>query len=294
MPTCINLTTLLQQGRSTVIATHLASGAAIESIQIVDQQVAAINYAQIQGGFDGAAQMAQAVWQMQQAASHWPPVKASIMTAAQAGVAAGPLASAVGNGDTTAAQLAEHLQSFQAQTLNPLIAQFAASEQQFNTFSQSMDQAYDMSANANQSAAAAIRMQQLMVNNEIAQLQANIDNLSSAGSIITGIFSLGISYAVEISNLRDQQNRLQNDEQRQQYQYQCYQNSLGTFNNALNATKLASYALSTLGTSLQQASNKLSTISTMTNSNLIVMQAELQAFKAEFAQAVITIQQLIA
>ena len=150
-----------------------------------------------------------------------------------------------------------------------------------------------VSACSIQAAAAAVRAQQLAINNEIAQLQANIDNLSSAGSIITGIFSAGISYAIEIHRLQDQQQQLRNHEQQQSYEQQCYQNSLGTFNNALNSTKLACYALSTLSTSLQQASNKLSTISTMTNSNMIVMQAELQAFKTEFAQAVTTIGQLI-
>jgi hypothetical protein len=290
----INLTTLLQQSAVTTVATSLAAGAAIESIQVVDLQIAAINYVHIQGGFNGAAQMEQAVFQMQNAASAWPSVRDSIMVAAQRGMAAGPMAAGLGShAASDAAQLAQQVQAFQTQVLSPLVAQFAAAQQQFNLFSQSMNQAYSQSARANQDAAAAVQLQQVQIQNEIDQLQARYNNLSSAGSILTGIFSLGISYALEMRQIQQEQQQLRNDEQQAAFNLRCYQNALGSFSNALNATKLASYALGTLDTSLQQASNKLSSISTMTSSNLAVMQAELAAFKAEFAQTVATIAQLI-
>ena len=290
----VHLNALLQQSADTMVATPLAAGAAIESIEVVDKQIAAIHFVHIQGGFNGAAQMEQAVSQMQNTASAWPSVKDSIVVAAQRSVAAGPMAAGLGSGAAgDAAQLAQQVQAFQTQVLSPLAAQFAAAQQQLNLFSQSMNQAYSQSASANQDAAAAVQRQQLQIQNEIDQLQARYNSLSSAGSILAGIFSLGISYAVEMRQIQDEQQQLRNDEQQAAFNLRSYQNALGSFSNALNATKLASYALDTLAISLQQADNKLSSISTMTSSNLAVMQAELAAFKAEFAQAVATIAQLI-
>jgi len=290
----VNLTALLQQSADSTVATPLAAGAAIESIAVVDQQIAAIHFVRMQGGFDGAGPMAQAVSQMQTAASAWPSVKGSIVAAAQRSVAAGPMVAGLGShAANDASQLAQQVQAFQTQVLAPLVAQFSAAQQQFNRFSQSMNQAYSQSASANQDAAAAVQRQQLQIQNEIDQLQARYNSLSSAGSILAGVFSLGISYAVEMRQIQAEQQQLRNDEQQAAFNLRCYQNALGSFSNALNATKLASYAMGTLAISLQQANNKLSSISTMTSGNLAVMQVELTALKAEFAQAVATIARLI-
>lgn len=284
---------------SALVPGHIASfsvagPAAVESIQIVNQQIAAINYAQIQGGFEGAAQMAQAVNNMKNVAAAWPNVKAAIFSAAQQAVAAGSMAAALGHTDTTAAQLAGDVKSFTTGTLATIIASFANATAQFNAFSKAMDQAYSVSANANQAAANAIAQSQAQINYQIQMLNARQDSLRSASSIVIGIFSFGISYAVEIRQLQEEANQLSSNEQRQHLQLAMYQNSLGSFNNALNATKLASYALETLNTSLQQSSNAVSDVSGATSGNLVVMQVELEAFKNEFAQALTAVEQLLA
>lgn len=272
----------------------LATPAAIEAIQLVDQQIAALNFVQIQGGFQGAQQMAQAVAGMKTAAAPWPGVKAAIFAAARETLAAGPAAAALGNADSTAAQLAADVNAFATGTLTKIVSDFASAQAGFNTFSAGMDQAYSQSANANQAAANAIAQGQQQINYEIQMLNAKESNLRSAGSIIIGIFSAGISYAVEIRQLEQEADQLRSQEQQQSYQLALYQNSLGSFNNALNATKLAAYALSTLSTSLQQSANAVKDVSSTTNANLIVMQAELAQFKSEFAQAVATVSQLLA
>lgn len=270
-----------------------ATPAAIQAIQLVDQQLAAINFAQIQGGFPGAQEMAQAVAGMKNAAAPWPQVKAAIFAAAAETQAAGPVAASLGNADSTAAQLASDVQAFSNGTLNKIVADFASAQAGFNAFSAGMDQAYSSGANANQTAANAIAQSQQQINDEIAMLNARVSNLSSASSIIIGIFSLGISYAVEMRQLQEEADQLRSQEQQQAYEMSLYQNSLGSFNNALNSTKLASYALSTLSTSLQQSANAVNDISSGQNTNLIVMQAELAQFKSEFAQAVATVSQLL-
>lgn len=282
----------LVPGAATSLA--MATPAAIEAIQVVDQQIAAINFAQVQGGFAGAQEMAQAVGGMKNAAAPWPNVKAAIFAAARETLAAGPAAAALGNADTTAAQLAADVQAFAVGTLDKIVSDFAAAQAGFNKFSAGMDQAYSQSANANQAAANAIAQGQQQINYEIQMLNAKESNLRSASSIIIGILSAGISYAVEIRQLEQEADQLRSQEQQQSLQLAMYQNSLGSFHNALNATKLAAYALSTLSTSLQQSANAVTDVATKTNANLIVMQAELAQFKSEFAQAVATVSQLLA
>jgi hypothetical protein len=284
-----DLVSLLQGGPQ---AFDNTAGAALEAIQVVDQQVAAISYAQINGGFPGAGQMAQAVQRMQVAAAPWPQIKSGILQAAAKAVAAGPVAAALGNTDTTAAQLLNDMQVFAASELDPVVAGFAAATAAFNDFQIGMAQSYAFSADANQAAANAVAASQQQINDAIAMLQAREQNLSSAGSIITGIFSFGISYAVELRQLQEEAAQLGDQENQQQFMLRSYQASLGTFNNALNATKVASYALLTLSTSLQQAGNGLDDVTRSSSPNLQVMQAFLQQFKSEFALAVAKIQTL--
>ncbi len=271
----------------------LAAPAAIEAIHVVDQQIEAINFAQIRGGFPGAGEMAQAVGGMRNAAAHWPEIKNLIFYAARETLAAGQAAAALGTADTTAAQLANDVRAFATGTMSRIVADFARAQAGFNNFSSGMDRAYSQSANANQDAAHAIAQSQQQINNEIQMLNEEESQLRSAGSIIIGIFSGGISYAVEIRKLQDRANHLHSDEQQQAYQLAMYRNSLGSFNNALNATRLAAYALSTLSTNLQQSANAVNDLGTKTNANLIVMRAELAQFQTEFAQAVATVARLL-
>ncbi|MGZ5044908.1 MAG: hypothetical protein ACXV8P_08955 [Methylobacter sp.] len=291
-----NLASLVQSKNANTGTVSLASstGATIEAIQLVDQQVAAINYAQIQGGFEGADEMYQAIATMKNAAAAWPSVKSAILAAAQETVNAGPAAASLGDAANTVQQIAIDVKGFVAATMNKIISDFASAKNNFDTFNEAMDHAYSVSANANQAAANAIQRNRLEIDNQIQNLNAEEEDLRSAGSIIIGIFSLGISYAVEIEKLEKEANQLRNEEQQQQYQENCYQASLGSFKNALDATKLASYALSTLSTSLQQSVNSVNDIAASTSDNLIVMQAQLQQFKTEFAAAVTIVRKLMA
>lgn len=266
-----------------------AAGAASDAIRFVDQQVAAIGYATIQGGFPGAAEMAQALALMRATADQWPATRSQVMDAAQRIVEAGPAAATLGAGAAPSG-----LQAFATQVMPQLEAAFTAAVNVFNGFTQAMEKTYASSANANQAAANALTTERLQIQNQIDNLHAREQSLSSAGSIITGIFTLGISYAVQIRQLEEEQANLQNAMAQQQHEQACYQMSLGTFMNALDATKLASYALDTLQTSLQQTGNSLSDIQARSSSNPAVMAALLQQFASQFAQAVQHAQQLLA
>lgn len=266
-----------------------AARAAGDAIRFFDQQVASIGYATIQGGFPGTAQMAQALGAMRGTAGQWPAVRGQVLAAAQRIVEAGPAAAALGTGADPGA-----LHDFGTQVMPQLEAAFAAAVDDFNGFNQAMETTYAASADANQAAANALTIERQQIQNQIANLRAEEQNLSSAGSIITGIFTLGISYAAQIRQLEEEQSRLQNAIAQQQNEQASYQMSLGTFMNALDATRLASYALDTLQTSLQQTGNALDDIQARTSGNPAVMAALLQQFASQFAQAVQHAQQLLA
>jgi hypothetical protein len=227
---------------------------------------------------------------MRGTAGQWPPVRTQVVGAAQRIVQAGPAAAALGAGGDAAAGL----QAFAAQVMPQLQATFAGAVNDFNGFNQAMEHTYAASANANQAAANALMIERQQIENEIDNLRAREQSLSSAGSIITGIFTLGISYAEQIRQLQDEQASLRDAMARQQQEQACYQMSLGMFMNALDATKLASYALDTLQTSLQQTGNALNDIQARSSGNPAVMAALLQQFQSQFAQAVQHAQQLLA
>jgi hypothetical protein len=276
------------------LALSFASAAAGEAIRFVDQQVGVIEQMQIPGGFPGAEEMMQAAADMQAAAAGWQEVRADIEASAQHAIGAGPAAAALGGGDRTAAQIVAQVNLFRTTVLSDLIARFAEAEARFDDFNEAMEAAYGNSANANQAAAYAMDIERGKIDSEIQDLQEQEDNLSSAGSILTGIISLGISYAVKMRELEEQKASLSNDEQRMAWQEKWYETALGHFKNGLNAVQLASYALTTLSTSLQQSSNALKDISTATSANPAVMNALLLTFKNEFSQAVANVERLIA
>lgn len=289
----------LAQARSadntTVVSLARSTGATREAIQLVDQQITAISYAHIQGNFTGASEMAHAIIIMKTAAAAWPATKSAIIAAAQETVNAGPAAASLGAADnTTAQQMAIDVKDFVSGILNNIVSDFASAKTTFDAFNEGLDQVYSASADANRAAADAIKRDQEKIEAQIKDLQAEENDLKSAGSVILGILSFGATTIAKLNKLKQEAEQLKDEKQQHQYDLSCYQVSLSSFKNALDATKLASYALSTLSTSLQQAMNSVDDIAALTSDNLAVMQAELQQFKTEFAGAVTHAQKLTA
>jgi len=283
-----NLLSIAQRAGANTGTVLFASsiGATGEAIQLVDQQIAAINYAHVQGSFSGAEDMAQAITAMKTTAEAWPTIKSAITAAAQETVNSGPAAASLGDEDDTVQQMTTAVKAFMSGTLSHIVTDFDSAKMALDKFNEAMDQAYSTSENANRTAADAVTRDQEKIESKIKKLQAQEDDLTSAGSVILGIITLGITTIVKLNKLKEEAKQLRNEEQEHQYQLRCYQVSLASFNNALSAIKLADYALSTLSTSLQQSVNSVNDIAASTSDNFIVMQAELRQFKTEFSSAV--------
>ena len=285
---------LAKMGVATSESLPAAMAATSESIQLVDQQVQQISYAHIQGGFQGADDMITALAAMQSTASKWPGVKSEVEGAAKLTVDAGPTAADIGtSASESAADLAAELQKFSDVVLKNVDTAYASAEAAFNAFSEGMSKAYSDSVNANAAASAAITRQQVQIESDIKSLQAKVDDLKSAGSIILGILTLGATTIAQIEKLQGQEASLHSEEARHQHELQLYQASLASFKNAANATKLASYALDSVQNALQQATNSVNDMVANSSTNLTVMQAYVSQFKAQYAGAVSNAQKLI-
>jgi hypothetical protein len=259
-------------------------GAVAQAVQFIDQQVAAIRFAQY-SGFAGADQMSAATATMQAAASGWSATRLAVVSAAQLVAQNGPAAAQVGSGATTAGQIATALEAFRQGPLAQIVAAFNQARSSFDAFSSSLTQAYDAAANANQAAVAALQTARIQLQIAQGQLQADEDAANSAASIVATIFSFGIYGIVEIKKLEDEISSLNNQANQLNAQEQAYAASLGSFQNVLGAARQADYALDTVNTSLQQLGNAIDDITAQTSATLVVMQAYLKQFQTEFANA---------
>ena len=267
---------------------------ASQAIRMVDQQIASINDLSIPSGFSGAEQMQMALIQMQSTARGWPPVKRNILFAAQACVAYGAYATKIGMASEDAQKIIQEVSEFKVHDLNDIVTRFSSTKTQFDAFNQAMEDAYSQGANANQAAATAIDQRGLDIQNRINNLNAQINNLDSAGSIFLDIISLGGVAIADIVKIRSEISELNSEKQYEYAQERSYQLALYTFQNALNSTKLTSYALSTVGVSLQQSVNALDDVTAGSSKNLVVLRALLAQFKSQYAGAVTDAQKFLA
>jgi hypothetical protein len=264
-----------------------AATAVRQAMAMLDDQLAAVARTNVVPNFPGAQPMVNALWQMKQAAAAWPAVKSSLLGAAQATVKAGPAAIALGTGNSgNAAALAGALSAFVTSTLQPLQQQYRVAQGSFDTFSETLARVESAASVANTDAVKALSAEQADIQSRVDDINAKINELKSAGSIIVGILTGGISIGVQLKNLEDEIGSLRDAEHAATLQRQAYGMAYSQFTNACSAEVLAVKAIATLNTALEQAVNTLNDINTSSSGNLIVMQAELASFRQEFAGAV--------
>jgi hypothetical protein len=264
-----------------------ATSAVSQAMAMLDQQLAAVGSTNVAPDFPGAAPMVSALGQMKQAAGQWPAVKAALLAAAQSTVDAGPAASLLGvsdAGDATA--MAADVAGFVTSTLQPLQSHYQTATSGFDTFAGNLANVESAAGVANTDAVKALDAAQADIQSRIEHINAKIKDLKSAGSIIVGILSGGISVAVELEKLQGEIASLNSAERAETLQQQAYSMAYSQFTNACSAEAVAVKAIATVNTALQQAVNTLNDVSTGSSSNLTVMQAELSAFREDFAGAV--------
>jgi hypothetical protein len=262
-------------------------------MEAVDQQVAAIHFAQY-SGFPGADQMSAATATMQTAAGGWPAAKQAVVAAAQLVVQNGPTVAQLASGATTAEQIASALTAFRQGPLVQIVAAFGGAQTQFDTFSTNLSQAYTGSTSANQTAASALQTAQIQLQISEGQLEAAERHAESAGSIAKSIFSGGIYGIVELEKIKKEYDSLHSQTDLLRAEEQAYTLSLGSFEQMLGAAKQADAALDTVNTALQQLVNSIDDTTGQTSSTLVVMQAYLVQFQTEFASAVANARNLAA
>jgi hypothetical protein len=275
---------VVQAGPSIGLAT--AATAVSQAMALLDSQVTVVEQANVTPDFPGAQPMVNALAQMKQAAGQWQEVKSTLLSAAVSTVQAGPIASVLGSGDENVASLAAVLSSFVTSVLQPLQLQYRAAQSGFDTFSAKLALAASTASNANSEAVQALSADQAAIQAQIDDINAKISQMKSAGSIIIGILTGGISIAVQLENLKNEEASLQNAEQQETAQQQAYAMAYSQFVNACSAEALAVKATATLNTALEQAVNTLNDVYASSSGNLVVMQAELASFRQEFAGAV--------
>jgi hypothetical protein len=264
-----------------------AATAVSQAMALVDGQVTAVEQVNVVPNFPGAQPMVDALAQMKQAAGQWPGVKQTVLSAAMSTIEAGPPASGLGAGNTVdAAILAAVLSAFVTSVLQPLQGRYRTAQSGFDTFSANLARVASTASAANADAVTALDAEQANIQSQIDDINAKINQLDSASSIIIGILSGGISIAVQLVNLKNEIASLQNAEQVAMVQKQAYAMAYSQFTNARSAEALAVKALATLDTALEQAVNALSDVDANSSGNLVVMQAELESFRQEFAGAV--------
>jgi len=262
------------------------ANAVAQVMTLIDQQVSQIDAANITTSFPGAPAMVQALADMKKAAAGWAPAKAAIVAAGKAAVDVGPQAAALGQNMTDTAQIAAAVTAFATGPMQTIITAYADATKDLQGFPSTMASVESAASSANDQAQNALNALQVQIQAEAAGIQAKINNLKSAGSIIAGIFSGGISIAVQLGKLNSAMGALNSDEQRAQAEQQAYAMAYSQFVNALSATSLGVQAMATLNTALEQAQNGLADIQVNTSTNAAVMQADLASFRTEFARVV--------
>lgn len=263
-----------------------AATAVGQAIAMLDEQLSAVERANVVPNFAGAQPMVDALGQMKQAAGQWPAIKQSLLAAALATVQAGPTACVLGIGNADAASLAAALSAFTTSTLEPLQLQYRAAQTGFDTFSENLARVESAAGVANVDAVKALDAEQADIQSRIEDINAKIKELKSPGSIIVGILSGGISIGIQVKKLQDEIASLKDAERAATLQRQAYAMAYSQFTNACSAEVLAVKAIATLNTSLEQAVNTLNDINTNSSGNLVVMQADVASFRQEFAGAV--------
>lgn len=270
-----------------------ATTAVAQAMAMVDTQVTAVEATNIVPNFPGDQPMIDALGQMKQAAGQWPSIKGMLQAAAQATIGAGPNAATLGVNINDAEILQQLLASFVMGVLQPLQQEYQAAQGAFDNFSANLANTESLASNANAQAVQALDAEQAQIQSQIDDINAKIKDLSSAGSIIIGILSGGISIAVQMQKLKDEEASLQGEEAQAANQKQAYGMAYSQFVNASSAASLAVQATATLNTALEQAVNTLNDVSTSSSGNLIVMQAELTSFRQDFAGAVTASQAML-
>lgn len=264
-----------------------------EAILHIDQQTEAINIARIGRGFKGAEEMDNAVSILKKAAKPWPKVKASIIAAANDIVQQESKVKSLGGIDKSVAELQATLTAYATGPLKQLKENFAVAKSGFDTFERNLDAAYSESLNANAKAEVAIKREKATLKKSKERLDNLMKDMTGDPSSTSSPFSLdrlvgGIpggglallpKYKRELEEVIGRQEELAFNEE-------CYKEALASYTNILSATKITSYALLTLDTTIQQSLNSLNDMSALTSANLTVMKAELEQFKTEFESAV--------
>lgn len=258
----------------------------------IDQQMDAINSTKIYEEFEGATEMVNAVSIIKKAASPWPQIKASIITAAQEIVRQESTIKSLGNSENSVALLQVTLTTYATGTLTQLKNNFAVAKSGFDTFEQNLDAAYRESVHANAKAEVAINREKVSFKKSKERLN-NLIHAAMGSPSSSSLFSIdslvgsvpGVNLLLIPKLKRELEEVVGREEELLGFE-RVYKAALTSYSNILSATKITSYALLSLDTTIQQSLNSLNDMSALTNTNLIVMKAELKQFKIEFAGAV--------
>lgn len=283
--------------------------AAGQAFKLIDSQISTINQTTSISGFDGASAMDAAIQLMKSKAALWPNVELHTKNAAQAIVNMAPKVADLCNeyldpnrvpadhimySDEQKLQFVkDELRLFVQGPLSQLKTDFANAQNEFSNFESQLESAYSQSETANAEAIRNITAKKLELDNSIKTLNAKIDAANSAGSIILDILTLGIKAVVDVTDINNQIDKVRDQESRLNALSSMYNAAMRGFTACLSSTKIASYALITINTSLQQSHDALSNMSDSQTNNLIVIKVQIDQFKSEFADAVRAAQNII-
>lgn len=261
----------------TVTLTQVTAG--VEHAMTLVQQEMDVLQSVPWSGFTGSGQMRAAVSVMQQALAGWPAVASQVSGLADSIVhfdteSRAAITSAT-NADVAAVAKSLHTDFAQVKSLGVTTL---SAVQKFNS---TVSTAYQRGATANQAAASNIAAEQQAIQLHIRDLQAQIDDLQSAGSIILGILTLGIKTAVDISNLKNKIAALHGEEARWEMDRSGYQAALSGFMCSFQAVHLLNTALDTFNLAMEQLGNKLNDALVQSSSNPTLALALLQVFQSE-------------
>ena len=248
-----------------------------QAMSLIDQQIATIHA--LPWNFTGENQMQAAAETMKAALSGWPRIKDHMPMVAEAVQRLNYRANeAVGmvNAQNVAElshDLMDLLHKVQPQTR--LLAKAGTN------FSDGVQSAYQAGANANQTAQNSINAQMQQIRMHLQDLQARMNDLRSAGSIILGILTFGGTIIAQEKEINRKRSELGAEQFQLMMNQHGYETVLGGFHNINSAVSVLIQVLQALDNALQQLANKLDDVIQQSSSNPQVAITLLKVFAQE-------------
>ena len=230
------------------------------------------------------------VYELQQCGRRWSdkdlgavPVRAQLTAAARALVELGRAVQAI---DVTAGATAEGLRAVvQGAKVQEVRASFASVKSGMDdciaTFERTIAEMPSLFAQITNTLSA----DQMRIEAQIDQINAQIHSMNSVRSIVTGIVTCGTSTSHQCAKLHHMINTLREEEAAERSDFQWASMTRAQCKNARNAANLMAASLLQLDTCVEQLLNDLTDLDTHTSDNPAVMAAHLTTFKSEFDAA---------